>query len=207
MTTRLLAIVTMTVMGCGGGGATQRPDDPEPVITTSDPNGGEATPVVPDIDGHAEPQPLATPPFTAAQIRSATRVGRTYTFKVEEADQAPTYMRMEFTVVDEDRATIERTMINDLGEDAGAMTGESTWDELVTHASYPAASTEVEEDTIDVPAGSFECFVYIVTEDDGGSVTRVYFAKSLPGAPILHEVEIDGEWASRMTLIEYDPGS
>lgn len=209
MTTRLLAIaVVLLGLGCGGGGSAHRPDDPEPVIKTTAPDNGTTATVVEEADdSDHEAGPLAAPPFSAEQIRAATQVGRSYTFKVEEAGKAPTYMRMEFTRVDDEGVTIARTVIDDMGEDAGAMTGESTWDELVAHASYPAASTEIEQDTVEVPAGSFECVVYVVSGDGGSSVTRAYFANELPGAPVLHEVEIDGEWASRMTLIEYRPGS
>ena len=208
----MAATAALSTVACGGSGVADRPVDPEPVITTA---GGPVPVTTAEIE-REDPAldddgiELAAPPYTAEQIRDATRMGRTYTFLMQELDKPDTYMRLAFIEVSDDGATIERTILGADGKaEQGTMRVESTWDELVAHASYPAASTDITEETVDTPAGSFECFVYSVTVDsaDGKLWTHVYFAKSMPGAPVLLIVEIDGRWSSTMTLTDFTPGS
>ena len=78
-------------------------------------------------------------------------------------------------------------------------TGHSTWREFQGHASMPAGRTEVAEETIDIPAGRFDCLRYTRTEDDGVSV--FWFAKAAPGMPLQFEQRVDGETVFSSTTL------
>ncbi len=47
--------------------------------------------------------------------------------------------------------------------------------------------------------GTFECLLYTV--DDGRSVARFWFARDLPGMPIVMETEVGGTVVFRMTML------
>ncbi len=81
-------------------------------------------------------------------------------------------------------------------------TGHSTWRELQGHASMPADRTEVVDETIDLPAGRFECLRYTRTDEDGVSV--FWFAKTAPGMPLMFEQRVDGETVFASTTLSDD---
>jgi hypothetical protein len=149
---------------------------------------------------------LASPPFTAEQIRDATRPGRTYEFKLEVAGQPAQIHRITFVEVTPESATAEALDLDAQGQPLGGPErGTSTWAELVGHAAYPRAATVISEESIAVPAGEFACTLYTVVE--GPQRKRVYFAKNLPGAPVLMVVEQDGQVVQTLTLLKHTPGS
>ena len=78
-------------------------------------------------------------------------------------------------------------------------TSRSTWRELQGHASMPADQTEVVEETIDLPAGVFECLRYTRTDEDGVSV--FWFAKAAPGMPLRFEQRVAGETVFSSTTL------
>jgi hypothetical protein len=154
----------------------------------------------------AEPEPdLATPPFTAEQIRDATRAGRSYEFKMEAAGQPAVIHKITFVEVTAEHATAEAIDLDASGKPLGpAERGTSTWAELVGHAAYPRSSTVISDESVEVPAGKFECMLYTVVE--GPLRKRTYFARSLPGAPVLMVVEQDGQVLQTLTLLSHSPG-
>ncbi|MCH8250843.1 MAG: hypothetical protein IID36_00165 [Planctomycetes bacterium] len=166
-----------------------------------------------EVDGPALPvsrsAEIAPPPFSAAQIREATRVGRTYRFRIEGPDAPTGYRRMRFTSVTDEGCTMEVTSLdlNDssLGEPRVA---QYSWDELVQHAAWPKAATEITDVDIETPLGKKACWLYTVRETRDGSdvVTRAWFATDLPGAPVRLEVKQDGEPVSKMLLVEHIHG-
>lgn len=148
---------------------------------------------------------LAPPPFTAEQIRDATKPGRTYVFQLELPEQAPVKRRIRFVAADDTGCTMETAVLDASGKPQGEpRRSEITWSALVAHAAYPKAATTIEDASIEVPAGMFETLRYTVV--DGGQTTVAHFAKSLPGAPVSHRVEKDGELVSAMTLVEHREG-
>jgi hypothetical protein len=152
------------------------------------------------------PADIATPPFTAAQIRAATTAGRSYEFRMEAAGQPAQLHRITFVEVTSDSATAEAIDLDGEGQPLGEpQRGTSTWAELVAHASYPRASTVISDETIEVPAGKFACMLYTVVE--GPMRKRTYFARELPGAPVLMVVEQDGQVVQTLTLLKHTPGS
>jgi hypothetical protein len=164
-----------------------------------------ATPVPPEEPSAGSAAEPALRPFTAEQIRAATKPGRTYEFKLEAAGQPAMLVHIEFVEATAEGAVTESTTFDAAGAPLGAPErGTATWDELVQHASYPKASTVISEDDVEVPAGKFRCALYTVSEGD--TLTRVYFARELPGAPVLLVSEKDGKPVKTMTLMRHVAG-
>jgi hypothetical protein len=83
--------------------------------------------------------------------------------------------------------TIRFTFLDADGARVGAPTERTTrWDELANHATFPLEATEVVSHEVRLPAGTFDCWVYTVTERSHTDVlvATYSFAKELPGAPI-----------------------
>lgn len=79
---------------------------------------------------------LATPPFTAEQIRDATPAGRTYVWRIEAGGKPAVERQLVFTEVDAVGATTVATMLADgrpVGEPSESQTA---WVEFVGHATY-----------------------------------------------------------------------
>lgn len=154
----------------------------------------------------AKQQPSAPPPqaneagmyptpFTADQIRDATKAGRTYKYKIE-AEGSPSGERvMTFVKVDAEGA--------DLVTD-GSAPKRVTWEELRKHAEFPKPVVSTRSEKTTTPAGTFDCVVYVVQSP--GEIRTFYFAKDLPGAPVLFFTEKDGKRVMTSTLVDHKPG-
>lgn len=136
-------------------------------------------------------------PFTAAQIRDATKPGRTYRFRVEADGKPPGERVITFAKVDEAGAEVSTN---------GAPPERTTWEELRKHAEFPKPVVSTREEKITVPAGTFDCVVYVV-QGVPGEVRTFYFAKTLPGAPVLFFTEKDGKRLMTSTLVEHRSGA
>jgi hypothetical protein len=135
---------------------------------------------------------MAPTPFTAAQIRDATKAGRTYRFREEAPGQEPGEWTLTFVKVDKAGAEIA--------------TGDKpptrvTWEQLRRHAEFDAKSVTTRDERVTVPGGTFDCVVYVVQKKD--ETSTYYFAKTLPGAPVLYFTEKAGERTSTSTLLEH----
>lgn len=135
-------------------------------------------------------------PYSAEQIRDATKPGRTYRFKIETAGNPPGERLMTFTKVDAEGAEISTN-----GEPAKRV----TWEELRKHAEFPKPVVSTREERITLPAGTFDCVVYVV-QGEPGETRTFYFAKSLPGAPVFFFTIKDGKSVMTSTLVEHRPG-
>ncbi len=152
---------------------------------------------------------IAPPPFDAAQIRDATRPGRTYRFEIRAANEPELQREIVFETVTDAGARMKGTMFDADGAVLSrAPAREVTWAELVGHASYPVDETVITQTSIEVPAGTFDAVLYTVTsmKDGVSTVTRAWFATSLPGAPVRHEVETGGVVVQTMLLLKHSPG-
>jgi hypothetical protein len=76
----------------------------------------------------------------------------------------------------------------------------SSWLEFQEHASMPAASTRIDAEEIDIPAGLFACLRYTRTDDD--TVDTFWFARSAPGMPLKFEQRVGGVLVFSSTAIE-----
>jgi hypothetical protein len=138
---------------------------------------------------------LAPTPFTADEIRAGCPAGRTIELRVVE-DGAEPYVRYNrYVSCDETGATIERGR-----HDGGDPTsGRATWAELQAHASFPAAVTTIEPETIELPLGVVDCLRYTVR--DGDDETVFWFAPAFPGMPVRIVGRENGRTVGTTTMI------
>jgi len=158
----------------------------------------------PPAEHQIDPDHLPTP-FSAAQIREACAPGRSNRFRVTSG-AATSVTVWEFFAGDDaggwGRSWSEATD-GTPGDDVSE--SYSTWEDLQGHASYPMDRTTVEPALLEIAAGAFECWLYQSSTDDG-SLTRAWFARNLPGPPVLFEMVADGQVVNRSELIEFvDP--
>ena len=140
--------------------------------------------------------PVYPAPFSWEQIRAATKSGRTYRYRVEMPGKAPKERVLTFTKVDDD------------GCEIFAGSGEPKrmgWPTLQKHAEFPKDRVTTREELVKLPGGKFECVVYEVRGKDG-EVSTYYFAKTLPGAPVLFYSEVDGKRVRTTTLLQHIQG-
>ena len=140
--------------------------------------------------------PVYPAPFTAEQIRHATKNGRTYRYKVEMPNQPTKEYALTFRKVDNDGAEISSS-----GDNSKRM----SWLTLQQHAEFPKDKVTTHRDKLKTPAGKFDCIVYEVAGEDG-EIWTFYFAKKLPGAPVFFYVERDGKRLRTTTLVEHLAG-
>lgn len=144
----------------------------------------------------------APSPYTAEEIRAASPVGRRLEFRVETSGK-PTLVRvMSFVRSDEAGADVESLSLDETGHAMGDKeTSRATWEELRAHASFPRAATTIGDETVTVPAGTFDCRVYKVTRGD--RVMTFWFAKSLPGPPVRMTVAAAGSVVETRVLVRH----
>lgn len=138
-------------------------------------------------------------PFSAAQIREACPAGRTVRFLVEKVGSPTLTQVTTFLAADELGAEHQTVALLDdepLGDPIVRSTG---WEGFQAHASFPAQATELGEETIEIPAGRFECWRYTVTGGDESNT--FWFAQSLPGMPVKVEIRRNDTVISTMTML------
>jgi hypothetical protein len=140
--------------------------------------------------------PVYPAPFTAEQIRDATKNGRTYRYKIEVPNKPAREHVITFRNVDANGAEIHT------GAEQVRRFG---WITLQQHAEFPKDKVTTREEKLKTPAGKFDCIVYVVQGEDD-EVWTYYFAKKLPGAPVFYYVERNGKRLRTTTLVEHLPG-
>lgn len=196
-----LSFALAALLGCGGtpdasDGPDDRPIEGSPVGSSA--AEGSATPEVatsdavdlpsgfPDLDGRILDPTHAPTPYTAGQLRAECRPGRVNSWSMV-TPQGEFVSTMRFVKADEEGVQLESLLMSADQTPAGPV--EETygaWTDLQSHASFPAARTTIEVDTVEVPAGRFECWLYTITDDSDGSprISQFWFAKDLPGPPV-----------------------
>jgi hypothetical protein len=144
----------------------------------------------------AKKGPVYPAPFTWEEIRAATKSGRTYRYRVEVPGKPPRERVLTFVKVDDSGCEIFAG-----GENPKRM----GWPTLQKHSEFPQDLVTTREETVKLPGGKFDCMVYEVRGNDG-EVTTYYFARTLPGAPVLFYTEQDGERLKTTTLLQHIPG-
>lgn len=153
-------------------------------------------------DAHVLEVGHAPTPFTAAEIRSATSVGKSITRRVESVGAEPFLLISTYVECDEAGATLERSR-RSLD---GALLGEpqvmtATWLDLQRHASFPAGDTTIEPERIETAIGALDCLRYTVR--DGGTDEIFWFATSLPGMPIQQMTRTDGQMVASVVVVDH----
>jgi hypothetical protein len=149
------------------------------------------------------PDHLPTP-FTADEIRAGCQPGRTLRTRVVRAGHDEVVHVTRFVSADAEGAeqesweeTPEGTRLSD------PQRRRSTWLGFQEHASFPAATTEVAEEEIEIPAGRFACLRY--TSRDGEGVSTFWFARTVPGMPLRFEERVHDVVVFSSTAIENIP--
>jgi hypothetical protein len=149
--------------------------------------------------GPSAPQPstaaddvTAPYPFSVYDIRAGCPLGRVIEYRIETAGEPTRLERWAFTPIDLDTVSVTTTTFDPEGKPVGAPTTESAkWAELHEHARFPRAQTTISNETLTLPAGTFDVMRYVVTK---GDVVKTYwFARSLPGPPVKVEVVKGGK--------------
>ena len=135
-------------------------------------------------------------PYTAEQLRDASKPGRTWTWRVESLGKPTVESSASFGALDAEGVEL----VSD------ATTKRITWEELRRHAEFPRDAVITREETVTLPAGTYDCIVYVVTDPTAREITSYYFAKDLPGAPVYFYSEKGGTRVLTSTLIKYDAG-
>jgi len=148
----------------------------------------------------------APTPFTADEIREACPEGRTDTYRIELRSEKPAKYTLKFLKCDREGAEVESTNIPEDGKPKTTKDRQA-WVDFQTQASFLEIDTKITDETIETPAGKFECRVYTVQKREGDpAVVRMYFAKKLPGHPVKMTSEENGKIVFTMTLLEHKEG-
>jgi len=149
----------------------------------------------------AAAQAVARTPYTAAQIRDAMPVGTVIVYRRVEAGKDPYLNRMTVVWADEGGCKIADAIVDEHGtvvtEEGENVAG---WEDLRKHAEFPVATVQMSDDAVDVPAGHFDTWKYVVTDPDG-TVSTYQFARTLPGPPVWMEIRNEGAVAFSMELV------
>ena len=144
---------------------------------------------------------MASTPYTAAEIRETCKVGHTIVFRSEVPGKPTTRQTIRFVATDVDGAETDSSSTDDSGQPRGApKRTHATWEELRRHAQFPRARTTVVDERVTTPAGTFDASKYVVR--DGDEVKTFYFAKTLPGPPVLFFTEKAGTRLITSTMVE-----
>lgn len=153
---------------------------------------------------------LAPFPYTAAEIREANPPGSVRVYRMESRGRSFVQKMSFLEPMVAGKARIRTERASEKGAPLSkAETTEAEWVELRDHASFPAARTVRTEERIEVPAGTFDCWLYTIRSEERGvkATARFWFARGEPGPPVRMETEQDGEIVQRMTLLEIHRGS
>jgi len=163
---------------------------------------------LPPEENRMQPDHLPTP-FSAEELKAFNVPGYRTLFRIEGEGRAPVLNDTVWLPSEEGLAVFSNRMKTPDGVPIGEVqTGTAEWEELQSHASFPAAATSLSTETIEVPAGKFDCWRYDVAREvpsDGQAprtlVMTFWFAKELPGPPVLMEHRLDGRVTMTMTLL------
>ena len=101
---------------------------------------------------------------------------------------------MKFTGVSDEGCTITHRQWTDDSEPEEFPSHTQTWQELWSHATYPAELSTIVDEEVTVPAGTFACKRYdVLSTGTKLLATRAWFATELPGAPVKIEAYDGGE--------------
>jgi len=199
---RRASVLVLALAACATAKKTRAPapDDNAKAFAELEKNDREerdASSPSPSPSGWQPPKgPVYPAPFTAEQIRAATKNGRTYRYKVELPNKDPTEYAITFRNVDESGAEVSQP---------GKPPQRMAWSTLQHHAEFPKDRTSTHEEKLKTPAGKFECMVYEVRGEDE-ELWTYFFARKLPGAPVFFYVDRKGKRLRTVTLVEHVAG-
>ncbi|CAG0967576.1 hypothetical protein PLCT2_01142 [Planctomycetaceae bacterium] len=126
-------------------------------------------------------------PWTADEIKAAVKVGATMLFKNEQTMGEKTtssYTKLEITAVTEEGYTMKTSNLDAEKKELGkAKEKTEKWTEYMSKMKFTKADTTVSEESIETPAGKFDCKVYTQKQSRGGQemTLKFYFLKDKAG--------------------------
>ncbi len=178
----VLVLLGAGLIGCAGGGRPENKSTPSSSATSAGPH--------------------AKRPFTAEQIRAATTVGAARRYRTEKEGEPAMFTRTRVAAASGTHATFETHVLGSDGQPVGEPErSTSTWIELMEHATFPVDRTTIEDISLRTPAGTFDAWLYTVEGPKPGIVTRFYFAKEHPGAPVQYEQIVDRKVVFKVVMI------
>jgi hypothetical protein len=143
------------------------------------------------------------PPFDAGALRDAFQVGLTLRYQITQEGHTRVE-QWQVTAADAETCTLNVKIFsadgNSLIEDTGDHT--SKWTELENHGRFPAARTTRTDSSIDVPAGHFETWQFVVAPGSSTESARtLHFARNLPGPPVWLEFKQGDLVVNKMELL------
>ena len=141
----------------------------------------------------------APTPFTSKEIAQVCSTGLELKYKIEKQGKPTVYEITWFTNSDFEGSDFEITTTNLEGSVLEEKSAHATWQSLQSHASFPEKICVITLETIKLDSGEFKCWLYTVKREDG--VSKLWFARNLPGPPVLYEQFKNGKRAYRMSLI------
>lgn len=192
----LIAVVTAVAaaMACNPAGDA---DPARPAVSA----GGARTPASAESPACGASERLPAP-FTAKQIRDEWVPGfRLVMRRASPADEAFELWR----VIDADLqgVTIEYATVDAEGNITGEpATRYSAWTELRDHASYPSASATRIREVRETRLGRLSGWRYTVEDAAEGTISELFFADSLPGAPVQMAVRGEGRPVLELEQVE-----
>ncbi|MHC4451291.1 MAG: hypothetical protein ACYS0E_14325 [Planctomycetota bacterium] len=156
-------------------------------------------------DGEKDPRVMgegkAPTPFTAEQIRWASPEGRVTVLRVK-SPRGPVLVQFSFGKSDAETTTFETAAMSLKKDAIGPPTSRTVkWTELQGHASYDKDATTITEESVTVPLGKYDCYVYTVKR--GEELHRYAFAKILPGPPVYVSIKKGEEVVQTMEMVEH----
>jgi hypothetical protein len=152
-----------------------------------------------DQDPHLLHEGHHPTPFTAAEIRAASHVGRTIRQLIEVDGQPDRRRVQQWVAIDEDGGDGIAGGLGANGSPTDVQPTRSRWIQLQGHASFPIASTTIDEVTLDSPMGQLDCLRY--TRRDGDGTDTFWFARAYPGMPVRIERTEGGRLVERVTML------
>lgn len=187
----LILVTAFMTAACSGGPETAQLPEPTAAEVPA--------PAAPEAS--AESADTLETPFTAEQIRDEWIEGLTVTMRRTSAGEAR-LERWRVVAADATGVDIEFAAVGDDGAVLGEpVTARSSWDELRDHASFPAAAASREWATRDTALGTFEGWLYRVSGEQPATIDELFFAATLPGAPVQMTTYEDGEPVSGLEQV------
>jgi hypothetical protein len=150
-------------------------------------------------------------PWTADEIKAAVKKGQTVLLKMEQTigeKTTTTYTKMEITAVTEEGYTSKTTTLDAEKQEMGkAKEKTEKWSEYMAKMAFKKSDTTISEESIEVPAGKFDCKVYTQIKKQGKTemTLKFYFPKDKAG--ILAKVTGEGTgYKVVQTLEEWKAG-
>jgi hypothetical protein len=165
--------------------------------------------VLPEV---REPAPA---PFTAEEIRQATQGGRKDRFLIMDRPFPPRFDDIEL-VAREDGMYSRRLATHEIpvGWTIGGTATiriqpppPMTWRDVMGHAAYfDKERAQIVTMPCETALGPQDCVVYVFHDADNEVDIRSYYAKALPGPPVLHTMSVCRELVYAAVLVHHVDG-